>query len=61
MKKLITLSLFTLLFAVLCPAQGTQEALQQDPRKAGGSFCVYDNQIFDHSGERTVPNAILVR
>lgn len=50
MKKLITLSLFTLLFAVLCPAQGTQEALQQDPRRAGGSFYVYD---YEHPAAMT--------
>jgi hypothetical protein len=54
---------------VLCESLGLWEAINLD---GGGSSTLwtrdggvlnhpYDNQVFDHEGERTVPNAIIVR
>ena len=54
---------------VLCEALGLYEALNLD---GGGSSTLwtsgqgvlnhpYDNKVFDHSGERTVPNVIIVK
>jgi len=53
----------------LCQALGLWEAINLD---GGGSSTIwtvdsgvinhpYDNQVFDHAGERTVPNAIIVK
>ena len=54
---------------VLCQSLGLYEAINLD---GGGSSTLwargsgvlnhpYDNKLFDHEGERTVPNAIIVK
>lgn len=50
MRKIVFCSLFMVCSCVLCLAQGSKEALQQDPFKAAGTFYVYDYQ---HAPEMT--------